>query len=98
MQLEVIFTFEDAPQRIETYPFVQCVLQNKKPFFEFVTSLLSGKEKESLVKISCCIYYAIGFNPPPNHWYHEHDGKFYFEEIKELMLEIWAIKSTVEPF
>ncbi len=95
MQLEVIFTFGEIQKETNhsqitvTYPFHPLLIMEKKDFFEFVTSLLTGEQKEQLVKISTCVYYALGCPQPE--WHKENEGKFYCSEIKELMLEVWAI-------
>ena len=95
MQLEIIYTFEEG-QQIKTLPFAQCLLNDKKEFFEFATSLLEGEEKEKLVKMSCCIYYAVGLKVESTHWYTECKGKFWQDDINQLMLDVWAIRSTAK--
>ena len=62
-----------------------------------VTSDLSKQEKETLVKISCCIYYAgkIGFEKAD--WYSEMNGKFYDCHIRPLMEKLYSISCTYEP-
>lgn len=94
MQLEIINTFEWG-QKKELLPFAPILLNDRKQFFEYVTSLLTGEEKETLVKISCCIYFAIGLKLDETHWYEEANGKFWQSDIIALMKEIWAINSIV---
>lgn len=94
MQLEIIYTF-DKGQKARTLPFAPILLEDRKQFFEYATSLLTGEEKETLVKMSCCLYFDIGLQLDKTHWYDARNGKFWHNEIVELMKEIWAINSIV---
>lgn len=101
MQLDVIFTFDEIQKETNhsqiriTYPFHPLLVNEKKVFFEFVTSMLTGEQKEHLVKISTCVYFALGLPEPE--WFKESNGKFYRDEIVSLMSDVWAIKSLTEP-
>lgn len=94
MQLEVIFSYDDRPQQIVLYPFHVKLIEDEKTFFEFVTSILKGEEREQLVKISTCVYFALGL--PDGQWYKESNGKFYLDDIVRLLKDVWAIKSLVD--
>jgi hypothetical protein len=95
MQLEVIYTFFDSPQQIQTLPLIEYLLKDKKTLFEFVTTSLITEEKETLCKISCCVYDAAGIECPD--WYKQQNGKFYDNDIRPLMKHVWAINCTYEP-
>ena len=98
MQLEVIFTFDGSPQQIVTYPFVEALLQTRTLFFNYVTAMLNDEEKETLCKISCCIYSFEQMHPLSNeHWYSQTNGKFYDAEIIHYMKKALDIDSKIEP-
>ena len=95
MKVDIIFTFENEPQQRATAFGTKEQLDNKKEFFKLVTSCLEEDEKMTLVKISCCISGAS--IPSPNHWYLKENGKFWDDEIPQLMKELWNIDSIIQP-
>ena len=94
-QVEIIFTFDNSPQQMGSAFVTTEQLDDKKEFFKAVTACLEDNEKETLVKISCCISGAS--IPNPKHWYLECNGKFWDDEIPQLVKELWDIESAIEP-
>ncbi len=95
--VDIIFSFENTPQQKDQKNITQTVLNNKELFFSVITASLSDKEKQTLVKISCCIYWAEKMNMDECTWYNENNGKFYDDEIPALMKGIYGIECTYEP-
>jgi hypothetical protein len=96
MQLELILSFDDRGQRFVTYPFCNAIMQDKETFFEFATSMLEDDEKQQLVKISCCIYFAAKLKDAE--WYKECNGKFWDDDIKELLPKVWNLQSLAPAY
>lgn len=97
MKLEIIYTFNDRPQQVVTMPISEHILNNKEMFFVYATSPLLKEEKETLVKMSGCIYEASNLNLYKNHWYNKENGKFYDCDIRPLMKKMYDIECTYEP-
>jgi len=97
MVANLILTFDENPQQIVDIPLTETVLNDKKMFFMYVTKGLNKEEKETLVKISCCIYYRSDSLKSKRHWYNKQNGKFYDDEIPSLMKELYGIECTYEP-
>ena len=95
MKVEMIFTYENAPQDMGSALVNNEQLDDKKKFFELITACLDDEEKATLVKISCALQGAS--IPSPNHWYLESNGKFWDDEIPQLMFEVWGIESIITP-
>lgn len=87
MFIDVIFTYEGQPQRHVQYPFHRVLLQDRNTLFEFLVSLMRNDkiERESLVKVSTCIYETLGEELPE--WFLAKDvstpSKWYETEIQE---------------
>lgn len=97
MKLQVIYSFViGSPQQSVTLPFAASLLQDKKSFFEFVTSILEENEKEQLAKISCFIDADLS-SYDQSSWFIQQNGKFYDDDIVPLMKEVWDIDCTYEP-
>ena len=94
-QVNIIFTFDNAPQQMASAIATTEQFDCKQEFFKLITTSLEDGEKETLVKISCAVS-GISI-PNPNHWYLECNGKFWDDEIPQRMLEVWNIESTIEP-
>lgn len=83
MQIDVIYTFKHDQQKFATYPFANCLLQNKELLIEFLTSNFTVKELyiDCLTKISFSIIIGLhdkDFELPK--WVEECNGKLYFEK------------------
>ena len=95
MEVDIIFTFDDTPQQRGSCSINTETLDNKKEFFRAVTSCLEDEEKATLVKVSCCVHGAS--IPSPDHWYLKSNGKFWDDEIPQLIEELWWVKSMITP-
>ena len=51
MKIEFIYSYQDKPQEIVSYPFVLPILESKETLIEYALSDLSDEEKQQLVKI-----------------------------------------------
>jgi len=94
-QVEIIWTFENSPQQMGSAFVTPQQFDNKKEFFKTVTSCLDDDEKATLVKISCAVK-GISI-PSPDHWYLKCNGKFWDDEIPQLILDTWQIESIITP-
>lgn len=93
--VQIIYTFESEPQDTGSAFVTSEQFDNKKEFFKAVTESLTEEEKQTLVKLSCCV---AGISiPNPNHWYLECNGKFWDDEIPELIKEVYGIESVITP-
>lgn len=95
MRVNVIYTFNEAPQQFADIEITKTILNNKLLFFLRLTSCLNNQEKETLCKISCCIYSDIKLSD--THWYEKENGKFYDNVIPGLISKLYGIKCTYEP-
>jgi hypothetical protein len=95
IKVEMIFSFDNDPQQTGSAFITAEILDNKKEFFKWVTSCLENDEKQTLVKLSCSIQNAS--IPTPDHWYLVSNGKFWDDEIPQLMKELWKVESTITP-
>lgn len=95
MRVNVIYTFSDSPQQFVDIEITKAILNNKSMFFLRLTSCLSDIEKETLCKISCCIYADIKISE--SHWYSKENGKFFDDVIPGLIFKLYGIKCTYEP-
>lgn len=101
MKIDIIYTFDAAPQQRNSLPFVASILNDKKEFFKFITTDLNKQERETLVKISTFIWFDNDGDDfariEPVEWWDESKGKFWDDEIPALMQEIWGVTCTYEP-
>jgi len=97
MKLEVIYTFENAPQQILQIPISKTIVNNREMFFVNATASLTNEEKQTLVKMSCCICDAADIRLYKKHWYNQCNGKFWDNEIPGLMKQLYNIECTYEP-
>jgi hypothetical protein len=79
MKIEFIYTYNEKPQEIVSYPFVLPILQDKETLVKFATSDLSEEERQQLVKISTCVYFENEGEIELPKWFNECNGKLYFE-------------------
>jgi len=79
MKIEFIYTYNEKPQEIVSYPFVLPILQDKETMLKFALSDLSEDERQQLVKISTCIYFENEGEIELPKWFNECNGKLYFE-------------------
>ena len=75
--IDLIYTFERAPQLFLDYPFNEEVLKDKETFAKFALVDLSAEEIEQLVKISFCVYCKDEIEIPD--WIIECNGKLWFQ-------------------
>ena len=92
--VDLIFTFENKDQEWFRTEVDTNSLDSKEQFFKAVTEQLSDEEKQDLVKISCCL---MGAEVEVPLWYQECNGKFWDDEIPQLIKEIFNIDSTITP-
>lgn len=95
--VDIIYTFNGQPQQRGKKEITQAVLNSKELFFMLLTCELSEKEKETLCKISCCVYWAEKLDMDAPKWYNEQNGKFYDDEIPALIKTLYGIECTYEP-
>lgn len=86
MKIEFIYTYNEKPQEIVSYPFVLPILESKETLIEYALSDLSDEEQHQLVKISSCVYFDNKGEVDLPDWFNECNGKLYFEN------------SVVQPF
>lgn len=94
IKIDLIFTFENRSQEWFTADIDVTALDNKEQLFKAVAEQLSDEEKQDLVKISCCL---MGKNVVAPDWYMDINGKFWDNEIPQLLKEIFNIDSTITP-
>jgi len=94
-QAQVIFTFDNDPQQMSSTLVTAEQFDCKQKFFKAITEDLTDEEKQTLVKVSCSIKNISV--PNPNHWYLECKGKFWDDEIPELIQKIWNLESIITP-
>lgn len=94
-QAQIIFTFDNDPQQMSNTLVTVEQFDNKQEFFKAITEDLTDEEKQTLVKISCSVS-GISI-PNPKHWYLESQGKFWDDEIPQLIREIYNLESTIIP-
>jgi len=73
-KINIIFTFNNEPQEIETFVITKSNIKTKKHFIEWMKSKITEDQQKELIKISCCI--RSNFKPPA--FYLNANGKFYF--------------------
>lgn len=73
-KINIIFTFNDDPQIIETFRVTKSNIKTEKCFIKWMKSKLTEDQQKELIKISCCI--RSNFKPPV--FYLNANGKFYF--------------------
>lgn len=97
--LDLILSFWESPQQRMTVPLTKEIIKNRKLFFMYVASHLTTEERQSLVKISCCVYYAerLPMLKDEKLWYNKCNGKFYDNAIRPLMKSLYNIECTYEP-
>ena len=96
MKVDLIFTFENREQEWFDMSFNPEFMNSKKDFFRMITDSLDNEEKADLVKVSCCVTGLTDDFIEPE-WYAGCNGKFWDDEIPQLMAEIWNIESTITP-
>ena len=79
MKIEFIYTYNEKPQEIVSYPFVLPILESEETLIEYALSDLSDEEKKQLVKISSCVYFENKGEVDLPNWFNECNGKLYFE-------------------
>lgn len=95
--VDLIYSFTESGQRFDKINITQTVLNDRDLFFTLITCPLSDKQKETLSKISCCVYWAEKLDMEAPKWYNEANGKFWDNEIPELMERLYGITCTYEP-
>ena len=95
--VDLIYSFSESGHKFDKINITQDVLNNRDLFFMRVTTPLSEKQKETLSKISCCIYWAEKLDMDAPTWYNESKGKFWDNEIPQLMQRMYGIVCTYEP-
>jgi hypothetical protein len=93
MKVQFIYTFEETPQIITEYnDLFPVFMGSKNLFLSYAMSGLDKIQRQTLIKISCCISDAYNFDCPQ--WYSDINGKFWVDD-----LEVWrhenGIKSMV---
>jgi hypothetical protein len=92
--VDLIYSFSESGQKFDKINITQHVLNSRDLFFLLVCNTLSNREKETLSKISCCVYWAEKLNRNEPTWY---NGKFWDNEIPELIMRLFGIVCTYEP-
>ncbi len=97
MKINIIYTYDNKAQEINTVPFFPILLENKNQFFQFLTTELSMDEKQNLVKISTALVDGQVEKNDRNKWAFDAHGKFWDNEIPALMLSIYGVETVYEP-
>jgi len=95
--VDIIYSFSGMSQKFDKCNISQHTLNDKELFFVLLTAGLSNEEKENLCKISCCVYWAEKLNMSEAIWYNEQNGKFWDNEIPNLIKKMYSIECNYTP-
>ena len=80
MTIEFIFTFHEREQEITREEITPDVLKSKTTLLDLIFERLTKAEASELVKVSCCVYNAEGYECPD--WYMQMNGKYWLDDIE----------------
>ena len=92
MTIEFIFTFHEREQEITREEITTDVLKSKTTLLDLIFERLTKAEAYELVKVSCCVYNAEGYECP--NWYMQMNGKYWLDDIEGYRY-VKGIKSKV---
>jgi len=79
MKLQIIYTFDNKPQEIWNYKYIEGEpFTSKETFIKWLRKQLTTDENKNLLKVSCCV---IGGSIVMPEWYKKANGKLYFDNI-----------------
>ena len=80
MKIDIIYTFEESDQEFKTVSITPDQLENEETLKEYVTNLITPKEKEELIKVSTCLMLKENEDFEIPQWFIDAWGKLWFKE------------------
>jgi hypothetical protein len=80
MEIDIIYTFEESDQEFRTVSITPDQLENEETLKEYVTDLITPKEKEELIKVSTCLILKEDEHFEIPQWFIDAWGKLWFKE------------------